>query len=63
MVTADVQNIADVSEVIVLELHADFYDATGTLLGSGSATYADTEFTGSGATPLCHGSEHADTIP
>lgn len=63
-VTATVQNTVDVSEFIVLELQADFYDASGGYLGSGSATYADEEFATAGVTPLTHGTgDHSDAIP
>lgn len=51
-VVGRVTNTADVSELIVLELRADFYDAAGRLLGSGTAAYADEEFIDSGATAV-----------
>lgn len=54
-VTATVANTVDVSELIVLQLRADFYDTGGRLLGSGTATYADEEFADTGATALEHG--------
>ena len=54
-VVGRVENAVDVSELIVLALQADFYDASGRLLGSGTATYADEEFADTGATPLPHG--------
>ena len=54
-VIASVSNTVDVSELIVLELRADFYDAQGAYLGSGAATYADEEFADTGAIPLEHG--------
>lgn len=51
-VTGSLRNAVDVSEFIVLELRADFYDAQGSYLGSGTATYADEEFADTGAAPL-----------
>ena len=54
-VTGRAGNAVDVSELIVLELHSDFYDAGGRLLGSGAAAYADEEFADNGATALEHG--------
>jgi len=51
-----------VSEVIVLELGADFYDAQGRYLGSGTATYADEEFTDTGATPIAPSAPDAETF-
>jgi len=54
-VFARLRNAVDVSELIVLELRADFYDAQGGYLGFGSATYADEEFADTGAAPLTHG--------
>lgn len=55
VVTGTVSNTVDVSELIVLELQADFYDDQGRYLGSGTATYADEEYADNGATPLAHG--------
>jgi hypothetical protein len=54
-ITASLRNAVDVSEFIVLELRADFYDAQGSYLGFGTATYADDEFASTGAAPLTHG--------
>ncbi len=54
-VSAEMENLTDVSELILLELRADFYDARGQLLGSGTASYADEEFADNGATPVPHG--------
>jgi hypothetical protein len=67
-VTGRVANAVDVSELIVLTLRADYYDAGGRLLGSGTATYADEEFAGAGATPIEHdhgpgAAEHAEPVP
>lgn len=59
-VTGLVRNTVDISELIVLELRADFYDADGRYLGSGTATYADEEFTDTGATPIEHDAAGAD---
>ncbi|MBA2471933.1 MAG: hypothetical protein H0V41_06695 [Pseudonocardiales bacterium] len=62
-VTGALRSTVDVSELIVLELHADFYDTQGRYLGSGKATYADTEFADNGATPLTHGvGVHGDSF-
>lgn len=55
VVTGTFSNTVDVSELIVLELRADFYDTQGRYLGSGTAAYADEEFADNGATPLTHG--------
>ena len=51
-VVGRVINSADVSELIVLQLQADFYDAAGRLLGSGTAAYADDEFRDTGASAV-----------
>lgn len=51
-VTGVLTSTVDVSGVIVLTLRADFYDAGGRLLGSGTATYADEEFADTGAQPI-----------
>lgn len=59
-VTAQLGNAVDVSDLIVLELQADFYDASGRFLGSGTATYADEEFADTGATSLRHGTGQHD---
>jgi len=63
VVTAGLSNAVDVSELIVLELRADFYDARGGYLGFGTADYADKEYADSGATPLTHDiGEHGDSF-
>ncbi|HYN71942.1 MAG TPA: hypothetical protein VES60_05520 [Nakamurella sp.] len=59
-VTAALSNAADVSELIVLELRADFYDAQGGYLGFGAASYADEEYADHGTTPLTHGTGEQD---
>ena len=51
-VVGRIANTSDVSELIVLEVQADFYDAAGRLLGSGTSAYADEEFTDTGATAV-----------
>ena len=60
-VVGRIANTADVSELIVLEVQADFYDAAGRLLGSGTAAYADEEFIDNGATAVEVGPD--DTFP
>ena len=61
-VVGRVANTADVSELIVLELQADFYDATGRLLGSGTAAYAAEEFADTGATVVEVGPDDAFAV-
>ncbi len=62
-VTGVVRDLVDVSELIVLELEADFYDSDGRYLGSGTATYADEEFADIGATAVPHGTgEHEESF-
>lgn len=62
VVTGTFSNTVDVSELIVLELQADFYDDQGHYLGSGTATYADEEYADNGATPLTHGTGESFTV-
>ncbi len=43
---------SDVSDVLALELVADFYDGAGRLLGSGRAEHSDEEMHGTPGQPL-----------
>lgn len=63
-VVGTVANTVDVSELILLQVQADFYDGAGRLLGSGTASYADAEFADTGAIAVPHGTGlHDDGLP
>lgn len=42
-VDGELFNVTDVSDVLALELRADFYDGEGRLLGSGTRAWKDAE--------------------
>ncbi|WP_217921961.1 hypothetical protein [Miltoncostaea oceani] len=51
VVRGRIRNSVDVSELIVLELQADFYDARGTFIGTGLQVFLDSH-AGAGDDPL-----------
>jgi hypothetical protein len=51
VVRGRIRNSVDVSELIVLELQADFYDARGTFVGTGRQVFLDSH-AGAGDEPL-----------
>lgn len=51
VVRGRIRNSVDVSELIVLELQADFYDARGTFVGTGRQVFLDSH-AGAGDKPL-----------